>query len=148
MSKPRESKSKEDKPRDSKGRFIKSTSKILFDLFGGKNTPPTNPTQRYICSEAQKGQSSITDITKSQPEAELQSESTMEQTHGSPQESKLVIEQLIPTENITNFLEIPFQKTIVLPIEAQKEEVQEKVPPTTHPFNTYDNPLTKPLYIN
>ena len=42
----------------------------------------------------------------------------MEQTQGSPQGSKLVIEQLIPTEKLTNFLEIPFQKTIVLPIEA------------------------------
>ena len=77
----------------------------------------------------------------------MQFESTIEQILGSPQESELVIEQSIPTQNLTNFLEIPFQKTIVLPIEAQKKEVQEKVSPTIYPFNTCDNPLTKPLYI-
>ena len=116
-------------------------------MFRGKNTPPTNPTQRYIRSEAQKGQSFVIDITATQSESKVQFESTVEQTQRSPQESKLVIEQLIPIENPTNFLEIPFQKTIVLPIETQKEEVQEKVSSTTYPFNTCDNPLTKPLYI-
>ena len=97
MSKPKKSKTKEDKPRDSKGRFIKSTSRIPLDLFGGNNTPPTNPTQRYICSGALKGQSSFTYITESQSEVEVQSESTVEQILGSPQESELVIEQSMLT---------------------------------------------------
>ena len=148
MSKPRECKSKVYKPRDPKERFIKSTSKIPFYLFGGKKTPLTNPTQRYIYNGAQKGQSFVTYITESQSQAEVKSESTVEQILGIPQESELVIEQPILIENLTNFLEIPFQKTIVLLIEAHKEEAQEKVPPTTHPFNTCDNPLTEPLYID
>lgn len=38
MSKPRESTSKEPKPRDLKGRFVKIVEKIPPDLFGGKNT--------------------------------------------------------------------------------------------------------------
>ena len=41
--KPREHKQKETKPRDLKGRFIKSTSQIPFDLFGSRKTSPTNP---------------------------------------------------------------------------------------------------------
>ena len=51
MSKPRDPKSKirDFKPRDPKGRFIRSTSKIPSDLFGNRKTPPTNPTQRYMC---------------------------------------------------------------------------------------------------
>ena len=103
MIKPKKFKSKEDKPRDSKGRFIKSTSKIPPDFFGGKNTPQTNPTQRYICREAQEGQSPIIDITESQSEGKIQFETTVEQVLGSFQESKLVKEQLIPTKNVTNF---------------------------------------------
>jgi hypothetical protein len=30
------------RPRDRKGRFLKSTSKIPGDLFGSTRTPPTN----------------------------------------------------------------------------------------------------------
>ena len=48
MSKPRESTTKEPKPRDSKGRFTKTIEKIPSDLFGGKNTSPTKATKRYI----------------------------------------------------------------------------------------------------
>ena len=55
MSKPRESTSKESKPRDLKGRFIKIVEKIPSDLFGGKNTSPTNPTKRYINSKSREG---------------------------------------------------------------------------------------------
>ena len=58
MSKPRESTSKEPKPRDSKGRFTKTIEKIPPDLFGGKNTSPTNPTKRYISNKFREGQSS------------------------------------------------------------------------------------------
>ena len=54
MPKPREHKEKETKPRDSKGRFIKSTSQIPSDLFGSRKTPPTNPAQRYIRKELDK----------------------------------------------------------------------------------------------
>lgn len=66
MSKPRESKPKVNKPRYPNGRFIKSTSKIPFDLFGDKKTPPTNPTLRYARSETQRGQSPTAKITESQ----------------------------------------------------------------------------------
>ena len=58
MSKPRESTSKETKPRDLKGRFGKNVLKIPPDLFGGKNTPPTHPTKRYTSSKSREGQSS------------------------------------------------------------------------------------------
>ena len=58
MSKPRESTSKEPKPRDSKGRFTKIVEKIPLDLFGGKNTSPTNPAKRYINNKSREGQSS------------------------------------------------------------------------------------------
>jgi hypothetical protein len=112
-----------------------------------REAPPTNPTQRYIRREAQEGQSFVIDITESQSEAKIQFETTVEQISGSFQENKLVEEQLISTENLTNFFEFPSQNTIILPIEAQKEEVQEKVSPSTYPFNTCDNSLTKPLDI-
>ena len=58
MSKPRESTSKEPNPRDLKGRFVKNVEKIPPDLFGGKNTSPTNPTKRYINNKSREGQSS------------------------------------------------------------------------------------------
>ena len=68
MSKPRDLKSKirDFKPRDPKCRFIKSTSKIPSDLYGNKNKPPTNPAQRYVCSESQRGKSSTSKIIESQ----------------------------------------------------------------------------------
>lgn len=55
MSKLRESTSKKPKPRDLKGRFIKNIEKIPLDLFGGKNTSPTNPTKRYINNKYREG---------------------------------------------------------------------------------------------
>ena len=54
MSKPRGSTSKEPKLRDSKGRFIKTIEKITPDLFGGKNTSPTDPTKRYISNTSRE----------------------------------------------------------------------------------------------
>ena len=51
MSKPRESTSKETKPRDPKGRFVKPVEKIPPNLLGGKNTPPINPSKRYTSSK-------------------------------------------------------------------------------------------------
>ena len=55
MSKPRGSTSKEPKPRDLKGRFTKTFEKIPPDLFGGKNTSPTNPAKRYISNKSREG---------------------------------------------------------------------------------------------
>ena len=55
MSKPRESTSKEPKPRDLKGRFVKIVEKIPLDLFGGKITPPTHPAKRYIAVNLGRG---------------------------------------------------------------------------------------------
>ena len=63
------SKSTEFKPKDPKGRFTKTT-KTPLDLFGGKNTPPTNPSKRYTISKPKEGQSSITDRTQSPTEAQ------------------------------------------------------------------------------
>ena len=54
MSKPKENKQKESKPRDPKRRFLKSTSQIPSNLFGSREKPPTNPAQRYICKESNK----------------------------------------------------------------------------------------------
>ena len=71
MSKPKKSKSNEFKPRDPKGRFTKTTCKITSDLFGGKNTPPTNPYERYTSSKPKEGQIPVTDRTQSPAEAQL-----------------------------------------------------------------------------
>ena len=68
----KKSKSKEFKPRDPKGRFTKTTDKIPLDLFGGKNTPPTNPFERYTSSKPKEGQSFVIDRTQSTTEAQLE----------------------------------------------------------------------------
>ena len=60
----KKSKSIEFRPRDPKGRFTKTT-KIPLDLFGGKNTLPTNPFERYTSSNPKEGQSSIINRTQS-----------------------------------------------------------------------------------
>ena len=60
--------SKKSKPRDPKGRFTKVTDKIPLDLFGGKNTPPTNPSERYASSKSKEGQSSAINRTQSSTE--------------------------------------------------------------------------------
>ena len=77
MSKPRESTSKETKPRDLKGRFVKTVEKIPPDLFGGKNTPPTHLAKRYTSSKSREGQSSTAERTQSP--TDIQSKLTMEQ---------------------------------------------------------------------
>ena len=64
MSKPRENKQKESKPRDPKGRFVKSTNQIPSDLLGSRKTPPTNPTQRYIRKESDKEQGTTSRLTE------------------------------------------------------------------------------------
>ena len=64
MSKPRETASKEPKPRDSKGRFTKIVEKIPSDLFGGKNTSPTNLEKRYINNKPREEQSSTAERTQ------------------------------------------------------------------------------------
>ena len=56
MSKPKEYKPRESKQGDPKGGFIKSTSQIPSNLFRSRNTPPTNPAQRYIRKELDKEQ--------------------------------------------------------------------------------------------
>ena len=64
MSKPRESTSKETKPRDLKGIFTKTVEKIPPDLFGGNNTYQINPTKRYINNTSREGQSSTVERTQ------------------------------------------------------------------------------------
>jgi hypothetical protein len=59
----KKSKSIELRPRDLKGRFTKTTN-IPLDLFGGKNTPPTDPSKRYISSTLMEGQSSAINKTQ------------------------------------------------------------------------------------
>lgn len=71
MSKPREYKQRESKPRDPKGKFVKSTSQIPFDLFGSRMTPPTNHAQRYICKELDKEQGSTSRLTELQSAVQL-----------------------------------------------------------------------------
>ena len=59
----KKSKSIEFRPRDPKGRFVKTT-KIPLDLFGGMNTPPIDPSQRYLSSTSREGQSSVINKTQ------------------------------------------------------------------------------------
>ena len=66
MSKPREHKQKESKPRDPKGRFVKSTRQIPSDLFGSRETPATNPAQRYIRKESDKQKGTTSRLTELQ----------------------------------------------------------------------------------
>ena len=101
MSKPSESTSKETKPRDLKGIFVKTVEKIPSDLFGGKNTPPSHPTKRYTHSKYREGHSYTTE--RNQSTADIQSELTMEQLVSSPQHSGPVIEQLNILEKTTSF---------------------------------------------
>ena len=132
MSKPRESTSKETKPRDLKGRFVKTIEKIPPDLFGGKNTPPTHPTKRYTSSKSREGQISTAERTQSP--AEIRSELTMEQLVSSPQHSGLVIEQFNLLEETTSLPEIQ-EERVVIPVR------REGIPAFTYPFKTKENPL-------
>ena len=54
------------KPRDLKGRFIKSTPKTISDLFGGRSTPsPVNPEDRYSGNTKGKAQEIISQLGSS-----------------------------------------------------------------------------------
>ena len=65
----KKSKSIEFRPKDPKGRFTKTT-KIPLDLFGGNNTPPTDPSERYTSGKPKEGWSSA--INKTQVSVEEQ----------------------------------------------------------------------------
>ena len=99
MSKLRDPKSKirDFKPRDPKGRFIKSIRKIPYDFFGDRKTPPTNLTQRYVRSESQRGHISTPKTTESQSAThvdETQFETVSEQEEDT-QQSRPTVEQPI-----------------------------------------------------
>ena len=140
----KKSKSKEFKPRDPKGRFTKTTDKIPLDLFGGKNTPPTNPSKRYTSSKPKEGQSSV--INRTQSPAEAQSELTVDGIVGSPQKGRTIVEQTNMIENTTSFLEIPREEAIVSLEKVQEEKIQEGILTPIHPFKTRDNPLIEPFF--
>ena len=92
MSKPREHKQKETKPRDPKGRFVKSTSQIHSDWFGSRKTPPTNPAQRYICKESDKEKGTTSRLTKLQTKVQLSNPSSETTSEG-----KTIVQQLETT---------------------------------------------------
>ena len=154
MSKPREHKQKKSKPRDPKGRFVKSTSQIPSDLFGSRNTPPTNPSQRYICKESDKEKGTTSRLTELQTTIQLpdpssettskgketvqQFETTIEQL-AHTLTSEIEIKQIVHPELISNFLETLSQEVVISQIEFEVVEVQSKTP-----FFTHDNPLSEP----
>ena len=140
----KKSKSKDFKPWDPKERFTKITDKISLDLFGGKNTPPTNPSERYKSSKPKEGQRSVTDRTQSL--AEARPKLTVDWIVGSPQESGKVVEQINIIENTTSFLEIPKEESIVSLEKVEEEKAQEGIPTPIHPFKIKDNPLIEPFY--
>ena len=106
----KKSKSIEFRPRDPKGRFTKTT-KIPLDLFGGKNTTPTDASKRYTSSKSKEGHSSA--INKTQVSAKEQIELTVDQIVGSSQEGEIVEEQMNIVANTTSFLEIPRKETTI-----------------------------------
>ena len=65
---------------DLKGRFTKTT-KIPLDLFGGRNTPPIDLSQRYLSSTSREGHSSV--INKAQVLDQEQEEEIEEQVEES-----------------------------------------------------------------
>ena len=133
MSKPREYKQKETKPRDLKGRFIKSTIQIPFELFGSRKTPPTNLAQRYMRKELDKEKGITSSIFELQTavqlanpssetlsegnEAAQQSKTTIEQSaHTLAREAE--IEQTIHPKLISNFLENSPQEVVISHLES------------------------------
>ena len=59
------------KPRDLKGRFIKSTPKTISDLFGGSSAPPpVNPKNRISCDIKGKAQEIINQLGSSDKSVE------------------------------------------------------------------------------
>ena len=128
MSKRREYKHKDTKPRDKKGIFIKYTSQIPSNFFGSIKTPPTNPAQRYIRKETDKEKGITSSVSELQTALQLsnlsfetlsegneeaqQSKTTVEQsTHTLAREAK--IEQAIHPELISNFLENSPQEVVI-----------------------------------
>jgi hypothetical protein len=156
--KPREFKPREYKPRDPKGRFIKSTSRIPFDLFGSRKTPATNPTQRYICSELDKGQGSTSRLTKLQSAIQLlkpslettseeketiqQSETTVELSEDTLI-SETEIERVVHPKLITSFHENLYQEVVISQVESEVVEIQQEIP-----FFTRVIPLSEPPFWN
>ena len=90
-----------------------------MDLFGGKNTPPADPSERYTSSKTRDEQSSA--INKTQVSAEEQAKFTVEQIVGSPQEGEIVEDQTNIIKNTTSFLEIPRKETTVSLKEVEEE---------------------------
>ena len=138
MSKPREQKQKESKPRDPKGIFVKSTSQIPSDLFGSRKTPPTNLAQRYIHKELDREKGTTSTLIKlqivvqlSNPSSETTSEgkeivqqleTTVEQPAHTPI-SEIEIELIVHPELISNFLETMSQEVVISQIECEVVEV-------------------------
>ena len=106
MIKPREHKQKESKPTDPKGRFVKSTSQIPYDLFGSRKTHPTNHSQRYIRKESDKEQGTTSRLTKLQTAVQLPDPSfeTTNKGKETMQQLETTIEQ--PTHTSTSEIEI------------------------------------------
>ena len=83
----KKSKSIEFRPRDPKGRFVKTT-KTPLDLFGGRNTPPIDPSRRYLGSQSRERQRSI--INKTQVPYQEQVEVIEEQVEESARDSEVI----------------------------------------------------------
>ena len=121
MSKPREY-----KPRDSKGRFIKSTNQIPSDLFGSRKTTPTNPTQRYIRKELDKEEGSTSRLTELQSTVQLPDPSSETTSEGKEivQHYETMIEQFEPIPTSEPKIEQVFHpKLITCFLENLSQEV-------------------------
>ena len=105
--------------------------KIPPDLFGGKNTSPTNPTKRNTSNKFREGQSSTAERT--QFTTNIQSEINTERLVSSPQHSGPTIEKFNLSEETTIFLEIQKEGDVIL-VE------RERMPTFTYPFKTKENP--------
>ena len=122
-------------------------------MFGSRETPPTNPAQRYICKELDKEKWITSSISKLQTaiqlanpcsenlsegnEAVQQLETTVEKfAHTLAREAK--IEQAIHRELISNFLENSPQEVVISQLESKVIEVQSRTP-----FFTHNNPLSE-----
>lgn len=82
MSKCREHKQRESKPRDPKRRFVKSTSQIPSHLFGSRKTPSTNPAQRYIRKESDKEKGTTSRLIELQTAVQLSDPSSETTSEG------------------------------------------------------------------
>ena len=95
MSKLREHKQKESKPREPKGIFVKSKSQIPSDLFGSRETPLTSPAQIYIRKESDKEKGTTSRLTELQTIVQLfdPSSETTSEGNGTVKQSKTNVEQ-------------------------------------------------------